>query len=638
MANDDGGFAELEAKYGLDAGAVRAAFLDVGLTKLQVDRLTKLPKDPTSFESAVETLSAVSDIVFFLVGSIGPEASFAAGLLGPILSRLYPTANDALSPRTLYDLESRLREYVVHELDEHEVAERRNGLQGLLADLEHYDAQMNAGDSPPPLAARMESLQNVFKDIHKQSLSYDRDGSKRNPDAANWLPSALNLSMILASTVLRAAVLSPHLDENERAHLRATIRLSTRRVRTVLSELVDDAYSILIATPSEYTLECTKVRGGASTYQIRFRGRVIVALGAIEESAAIEALAKLVSLTKTGLNDWFNDEIIDPLNDLLATLSESSAASSPVGKLCTIEHVASGKYLTPWRDGDGADLGVLDWNAQDVQTFFVEKHGDRVVFRWGPNRNQVMCTSRSDYTSDGDYSKPGFPLWTWSWLSGGNQRWTLDRSSGRRCHIYNDHSKLPIGLGGDTGVKVYQLDEPDEWNIRPVRPELSTNDGPVVIQFEGADRYLEISATTNGAELRAAPFTGSPNQQFVLTPRGDDRYSIAPVQEPSRVVCTSRSDYSTTREYGEAGHPLWLWEWWEGRGGANQFWEIRCVRRHGYSIANLHSGHFMAQKDGRVTQEATPSTVQISDASTAGLPLARRVLSSAPFVLRKTTR
>lgn len=60
------------------------------------------------------------------------------------------------------------------------------------------------------------------------------------------------------------------------------------------------------------------------------------------------------------------------------------------------------------------------------------------------DETKVICTSRSDYTSDADYKKPDRFLWLYTMLNGGNQFWNIQKS-GNAYLIQNTNSSLYIG-------------------------------------------------------------------------------------------------------------------------------------------------------------------------------------------------
>lgn len=43
---------------------------------------------------------------------------------------------------------------------------------------------------------------------------------------------------------------------------------------------------------------------------------------------------------------------------------------------------------------------------------------------------RVICTSRTDYTSDAQYKTGELPLWLYVWMHGGNQFWSFEPASG----------------------------------------------------------------------------------------------------------------------------------------------------------------------------------------------------------------
>lgn len=85
-------------------------------------------------------------------------------------------------------------------------------------------------------------------------------------------------------------------------------------------------------------------------------------------------------------------------------------------------------------------------------------------------------------------------------------------------------------------------------------------------------KYLAVCGENNGDKLQMVD-NASNATKFMIRYHGDDKgYSIAiSNSKETRVICTSRNDYTSNKQYKESGLPLWIWDWLNG---GNQFWDI----------------------------------------------------------------
>lgn len=113
-------------------------------------------------------------------------------------------------------------------------------------------------------------------------------------------------------------------------------------------------------------------------------------------------------------------------------------------------------------------------------------------------------------------------------------------------------------------------------------------------------RYLTARRVGSGDLLSLEDtFRGPETQHFILRKWAAHQYTFGPRQAEWQVVCTSRSDTSSDRQYKEPGHPLWVYQWMHG---GNQFWDFERVSPWTFRIRNLNSGLYMAADGDRVTQ------------------------------------
>ncbi|MBX2990270.1 MAG: hypothetical protein KF749_03770 [Bacteroidetes bacterium] len=139
-------------------------------------------------------------------------------------------------------------------------------------------------------------------------------------------------------------------------------------------------------------------------------------------------------------------------------------------KNCFIRDPQSGGFLTLSGDAkDGTNLILSEFTGNDNQKFLLKYYQGR---GWSLatklNEWQVVCTSRSDYSSDRQYKEPGHPLWLWTWMNGGNQFWDLSkRYQPNSFVITNTHSGIHMYADGVKGRKITQDHKEVRWEVFP---------------------------------------------------------------------------------------------------------------------------------------------------------------------------
>jgi hypothetical protein len=123
---------------------------------------------------------------------------------------------------------------------------------------------------------------------------------------------------------------------------------------------------------------------------------------------------------------------------------------------------------------------------------------------------------------------------------------------------------------------------------------------------------VELSGGGKGTyELHLKEFTGEVNQlfNFKYYPGKGYTWQSLIATEKWVVFTTSRSDYSSERQYKESGHPIWCFEW---NNFPNQFWNmIQRVNDDTFVIRNMHSGLNLYSDGQKITQDRNETRWEI---------------------------
>ena len=124
-------------------------------------------------------------------------------------------------------------------------------------------------------------------------------------------------------------------------------------------------------------------------------------------------------------NELLESDVIIQRSDLFVSLFEGSE---------------NGKRITESNGDPYANRNGL------FRIVFVEGKGYTIAP--AKQADNVICISRSDYSSDADYKKPNQHLWLYTMLNGGNQFWNIQKV-GSEYLIQNTNSQLYIGYSAD---------------------------------------------------------------------------------------------------------------------------------------------------------------------------------------------
>lgn len=130
-----------------------------------------------------------------------------------------------------------------------------------------------------------------------------------------------------------------------------------------------------------------------------------------------------------------------------------------IDKYTVFKDAETGKVLTALGSQNASELQLGDYRGEASQLFKLVRLQDGLfALECKIKYGQILTTSRTDYNSTIEYSKPG-PLWLYQWAAGdqkpgGNQTWKMISLGDNKFRIQNNNSDLYIG---ESSGKIFQL-------------------------------------------------------------------------------------------------------------------------------------------------------------------------------------